>query len=242
MESRTIAAFIGFCLPEELKVKADRLILNLREGVLQHQGALYAEVVEGLVDESMDTFFLEPIADIGISSVGERLVKTGVSSVKKAVSMLVNSLAKKLKNEEMKPLAEYLYSVIYTARPDENAVEQAYMASPIGHELDTELLSIVADIEAGETGEAIQSRLSVALLEVSEISLELFFAQPLKMVKLGFVMTKAGQVAFDATRAAIRGVIKKVFKGMNEAQLRGVAQYIRSVRFSRNLLLNVDAA
>lgn len=242
MDNSDISAYIGFCIPEDLKAKVDRLIKNLRDKVTAHQGALYGEVVLGLVDESMDTFFLRPIGEVGISSVGSRVVVTGVKSVKKAVSMLVNTLSKKLTNEEMKPLAEYLYEVIYVSKTSPDDLGQAYMASPINTTLDNELLSIIKDIESGETGTAIEERLVAAMLEVSEVSLTLFFAKPLAMIKLGMIMRKTSQVAYDGTRAAIRGVIKKVFKGMSEPQLRGVAQYIRSVRFPKTMFIAAEAA
>ena len=171
-----------------------------------------------------------------------KLVVAGVSSVKKAVGVLVQTLSKKLKNPEMKPLANYLWSVIYPDLSKECPQDHMFMASPIAQPLNNELNSIVQDIEAGETGPQIEDRLVKALLEVSEISLDLFFAKPLAMLNLGIVMRKAGQIAFEATRAAVRGVIKKVFKGMNEQELRGVAQYIRSVKFAKERFLLAEAA
>lgn len=241
-DSHTIAAFIGFPIPEDVHGRMDTLVQNLRNEIKDHQGKLYAQVVLDLVDESLDTFFIRPLSDIGINSSGEKLVRAGVSGVKKAVSVLVGTLAKKLTNKEMTPLAEYLWGVIYNDLSKEDPVGNTYMASPIGSPLDLELNKIVSDIEAGETGLEIQERLVTSLLEVSEISLDIFFAQPLNMLKLGMVMRKASQMAFEATRAAIRGVIKKVFKGMGEEELRGVAQYIRSVRFARERFMAAAAA
>ena len=232
-----IAAYIGFPIPVDVYGRMESLVLRLREGVNEHQGKLYASVVLDLVDESMDTFFLRPMADIGISPMGEKLVNAGVSSVKKAVGILVQTLAKKISNEEMLPLAEYLWGVVYSDLSKETPEDHAYMASPIDRVLDQELNDIVIAIGAGDAGAQIEERLTAALLEVSEISLEIFFAQPMNILKLGMVMRKAGQMAFEATRAAIRGVIKKVFKGMSEQELRGVARYIRSVRFSRERFL-----
>lgn len=232
-----IAAYIGFPIPEDVHDRMESLVCRLREGEKEQQGSLYAQVVLDLVDESLATFFLRPMAEIGISPMGEKMVKAGVGSVKKAVSMLVHNLSKKLSNEEMLPLAEYLWGVVYTDLSKETAGAQAYMASPIDAELNDELSDIVLSIEAGETGPVVEERLTSALLAVSEISLDIFFAQPLNIIKLGMVMRKASQMAFEATRAAIRGVIKKVFKGMEERELRGVAQYLRSVRFSRERFL-----
>lgn len=237
LEPDQIAAFIGFPIPDEVVGRMETLVHRLRENVAEHQGPLYAQVVLDLVDESMESFFLRPVRDVGISSMGEKMVKAGVSSVKKAVSMLVNILSKKLTNEEMKPLAEYLWGVVYQDLNKDKPKNHMYMASPIDQKLDGELMSIVKHIEAGDTGADIEARLTEALLEVSEISLDIFFAQPMNMLKLGLVTRKAGQVAFEATRAAIRGVIKKVFKGMDENELRGVAGYIRSVRFARERFL-----
>lgn len=242
LHEQKIAAFIGFPIPVEVYGRMESLVVRLRDGTQVHQGKLYASVVLDLVDESLDTFFLRPMADIGISSMGEKMVKAGVSSVKKAVGVLVQTLAKKISNEEMLPLAEYLWSVIYSDLTKEVPQDHAFMASPIGHVLNEELNEIVLAIEAGDAGAEVEERLTQALLEVTEISLDIFFAQPMNMLKLGLVMRKASQMAFEATRAAIRGVIKKVFKGMSEQELRGVARYLRTVRFARERFLDDHAA
>ncbi|MEC8010615.1 MAG: hypothetical protein VX185_07630 [Pseudomonadota bacterium] len=241
-DGQPIAAYVGFSIPDDVSVRLESLVNRLNEGVQEHQGSLFAQVIMDLVDESMNTFFLKPVEDIGLSSMSSKLVVAGVSRVKKAVGVLVQTLSKKLKNPEMKPLANYLWSVIYPDLSKECPQDHMFMASPIAQPLNNELNSIVQDIEAGETGPQIEDRLVKALLEVSEISLDLFFAKPLAMLNLGIVMRKAGQIAFEATRAAVRGVIKKVFKGMNEQELRGVAQYIRSVKFAKERFLLAEAA
>lgn len=229
-----ISAFIGFEIPPNVYGRLQQLVRNLKSGSKEHQGALYAQVVLDLVEESLQTFFLRPLADVPIGQVGEQLVRTSVAGVQKAVAMLVNMLSKKLTNEEMVPLADYLMQVIYEDLSRPVPADRVYMASPISKSLDYELDNIVKSIEAGATGSAIEERLTRALLEVSEIALDIFFSQPLNLLNLGMVMRKTSQLAFEGTRMGIRKVIQRVFRGMDERGLRGVAQYIRSVKFSRS--------
>ena len=232
-EPELVAGYIGFPIPELCFTRMELLVQNLRDNVPEHQGRLYSQVVLDLVDESLATFFIGPMDDIGISPMGEKVVRAGVTSVKKAVGVLVSTLGKKLTNKERMPLAEYLWGVVYIDEDKDDPRQNAYMASPINSALDRDLTQIILDIEAGETGASIEERLIATLLNVSDIALYIFFAKPLELLQLGLVMRKASQMAYEGTRAAIRGVIKKVFKGMGEQELRGVAKYIRQVRFSQ---------
>jgi len=222
-------AYIGFPIPSQTTDRILTLVSNLRSGVPEQQGALYSEVVLALVKESLTTFFVNPVKDIGVKPMTEKMVFTGVTTVQKAVGILVNLLSKKLSNADMLPATEYLVGlIVQRRRSDERA---AYMVCPLDAELDARLVKVLAEIEAGDAGTDIESRLTAIVLAINERSLDLFFAKPLEMLKLGMVARKTGQVAFEATRVTTGKVIKKAFNGMENQELRGVMRQIEHMRF-----------
>ncbi|MES2662381.1 MAG: hypothetical protein V4629_03665 [Pseudomonadota bacterium] len=231
-------SYIAFVIPAETKRNVDTLkewASNRTEdnkNEMKEIQSLFADVVMVLVSKTMEIFFLDPLEPIGLGNVGQKMVRTCVSTVTKAISFLLHSVGRRLSAQELESLILYLYGTLLW-RKSNDGVSIPYLGCPLNQEFTTSLENIKTKSEQGQ-GQEVCDGFSDILLDVSDHSMEIFFIEPLKLLKLNMVFRKTADVAVDTTRAAIHKIIRHIFKDMNNDQMRQVSAYIRPLHIDGN--------
>ena len=130
--------------------------------------------------------------------------------------MAITKVVRKMNNEELKPIAGYIDSIMIQPEPGSDA--PTYVAVPISDDLYDRLTGVTQ--RGREVGpHTVTEEFTVALCDLIDESLNQYFEIPVSMLKLGFVTEKVARVAMESGRAASQTVVKKVPSTMNEKEL-----------------------
>ena len=93
--------------------QAYALIAKIRnnESATQHIAEL-TELVIDLTDAGLKFYFIEPLERIEVSSMTMKVAKMGLSSTHKGMKMVITKVLKKLSNEQVLRLSDFLEEIL----------------------------------------------------------------------------------------------------------------------------------
>lgn len=109
-------------IPDELKDKALRTVEDLRaRGKADKQAIdqLYALIIE-MTEEGLDFFFLEPLRRLNASSMMMGMARVGISSMVKGSRMVVHKVMKKLDDNSLSAILDFIEEIICEAEENSN--------------------------------------------------------------------------------------------------------------------------
>jgi len=219
-------AYIGFVASKALVHLEQRYVDNIRSQADESQSALLADLLGHVVDDALEAFFMRPMAFVGISDSAQKIVNSGANSIKKAVQIVVQQVACKLSNDDMRLFAEYMHDLLH--QPSERNGQRFMVAFPITAELRDTMVETFAQGRDGDP-QHVNQALQDILIRINHAGTVTFFERPVELLKLNFVLKKIAQTASEAIKKANRWVVKSTFKGMTDQQLLSTIDYIESV-------------
>lgn len=203
---------------------------NLLQGVREPQNKQVNELLDLFIDECMDFYYLRPMDQVKLSDMGCRIVTGGVGAIKKTSKLAIGQITKKLGNDDLLPIANYIDSIVM--HPPAGQDHPIYVAVPISNMASDRLFG--ATTKGREQGpHTVAAEFSEALCKIIDDSIEQYFDVPLSLLKLGFVMEKVARVATDAGRAAAHTVVRKVPSAMSEPELLAFFDFAESILIER---------
>lgn len=229
MTTQTYAAFPASDVLQDFNT---RFISNINAGVGSPQATLLIQGLNQFVDECLDYYFLRPVEMVKLGGVGKKIVNGGVSGIKKTAKLAISKIVCKLSNEELKPIAAYIDSMMKDVQKGDKTI--TYIAVPVSEQLSGGLRSAT---HVGRNGDPhrVAEDFSLALCGLIDESLAQYFEEPLNLLHMGFLMEKIAKVATESTRSAAHTVVKKVPKTMSEKEL------LMFFEFADSLLLDAQA-
>ncbi len=101
--------------PEHMS-NAAHVINKIRyEGPASHHVEDLFELVMQLTESGLDFYFLEPLERIKAGSMTVKLSKMGLSSAKKGMRMVIHKALKKLSDEQLTNIVDFLEEVLFEA-------------------------------------------------------------------------------------------------------------------------------
>lgn len=213
MSTQTYAAFPASNKLQDLNTC---FISNINSGVSHSQSALLVEGLNQFVDECLDYYFLRPVEMVRLGGVGRKVVNGGVSAIKKTAKLAISKIVSKLSNEELKPIAAYIDSMMIEVKKGDRTI--TYIAVPVSEQLSGGLRSATHNGRNGDP-HSVAGDFSYALCDLIDESLAQYFEEPLSLLHMGFLMEKMAKVATESTRSAAHTVVKKVPKTMSDKEL-----------------------
>ncbi len=109
----TPRTYIAFPIPEDLR---NRMLETLEEFRHSQDTQGYADRLMDLVDEisehGMSFFFLHPVQMVGMSSVAQKTIGATINTGKKAVMGVSRQLARRLDEDQLRTISEFLQSLV----------------------------------------------------------------------------------------------------------------------------------
>lgn len=218
--------YSAFAASAELHEINQRFLANMASATSSPQAPLAIELLHRFMDEVLDSYFLGPMELIQLNNMGQKIVSAGVNAIRKTSKVAISKVLGKLSNEDIRPLSEYIGSIIYTSEP--GAKHPAYVAVPISEQLDQRLSSAIANGRANGA-QTVTDEFAEALCELINESIVQYFEKPVSLMKLGYIMEKFARVAMESGRAASQTVVRKVAKTMNEKELLSFFVFAESI-------------
>lgn len=95
--------------------------------------------------------------------------------------------------------------------------------------LRTKTLDVLTTLEQAEDARQHRNALADVVLELTDSGMDYFYLRPLKLAKSGFFVEQSANLGMGATTRILGSVIRNIIGGMDSAQLRVVAGYIRQL-------------
>lgn len=226
MTSQLDANFMAFRTSSSLRNNAENFIQNIRSEVASSQADLLHQTMMEFVDHCLEVYFLKPTEVAKLQPRSLKIIELTVNTIRKAVNMAMGKIIKKLSNAQMAPISGYMDSVMFRDREDFTA--PAFIAFPIPNDLKLRFRHIAHQAETGSP-QSVVPDLIAAFDEIAEIALDYFFEQPVKLLNLGPILRKMADLGINTTQAATHSLLRKIFKTMNDQQLKDSIGYFESL-------------
>lgn len=226
----TTQRYSAFAASQELSDINERFLQAMVENHATPQAPVFIELLHLFMDEVLDSYFVGPMEMVRLNNMGRKVVTAGVNTIRKTSKMAITKVVKKMNNEELKPIAGYIDSIMI--RPEPGSDDPTYVAVPISDDLYDRLTSVTNQGRETEP-HAVTKDFSMALCDLIDESLNQYFEIPISMLKLGFVTEKVARVAMESGRAASQTVVKKVPNTMNEKELLTFFDFAESIVIER---------
>ena len=218
--------YSAFAASPALSEINERFLAAMQSGSSEPQAPVFTELLHLFMDEVLDSYFVGPMDMVRLNNMGRKVVTAGVNTIRKTSKMAITKVVGKMSNEELKPIASYIDSIMI--RPAPGSDRPTLVAVPISDDLYERLTSVTQ--RGREQGpQTVTREFSLALCDLVDESLNQYFEIPVSMLKLGFVTEKVARVAMESGRAASQTVVKKVPNTMNEKELLTFFEFAESI-------------
>ena len=218
--------YLGFGASEQLFQLNQDFHASVSSASEKEQSEKLLALLSRFTDECLDQYFLSPIEQVKMNSVGKKIVTSGVSAIKKTIHLTLKQVVKKMSKADKTQMADYISGLLMPLR--ESKRFPTYVAVPISDDLRGRLGTAVENGKANGAN-SITKEYTDALCELIEVALNTYMNQPLSMMKLGMVMNKVTSVASDTIRGAAQTVVRKVIPSMSEEEMEGFFEFSESI-------------
>lgn len=190
------------------------------------QAAPFIALVNLLLEEVLQAFFLEPARQFKLNRVAMKLVQTGVGVMKKTSQAAISKVLKKMSNRELQPLADYILTLVWEPLPERP--ENGILAFKVSDELYEQLQNV---INAGRAGNPLDHRQELAdvLVRFVDEGAQQLVINAVALIKLGFVTQKIVDVALDTGISAAHTLVSKLPGAMKERELLMFYDFLESL-------------
>ena len=103
-----------------------------------------------------------------------------------------------------------------------------FLATPLPPDLAERARATIDDLRSDAPPRERAERAAALILALTEESLRFHFRAPMSALGVGLLTRKSVDIALDVTVKGIRGSMRSVLNGFDDAQLRGVADTIEA--------------
>ncbi|MDX1695176.1 MAG: hypothetical protein R3208_15530 [Ketobacteraceae bacterium] len=223
--------YLGFKASPGLVENAEKLLANRDAGHPEPYAPTMHELVRYFVPELLDAFLLQTADAVGLSQRASRIVHSASDTIAKAATALVGKLLAKRSNEELAGLVEFVDDTFLRAEICSNNADSCGCEMP--KKMYDDIKRLMQEIRDGNA-EQHRPEINAVMLKTVDVVLEGFMIRAISLLKINFVLRKVSDAAIVTCRGAGHMVVNKVFKNLDEEQLRRLADYFD------DLLLEAD--
>lgn len=214
--------YLGFKASESLHQCADEVLENRANQSVKPYAPMMNELVKYFVPELLDSFLIQTADAVGLSPRASKIVHGAADTIGKASSVLVGKLLAKRSNDELEGMVSFVDETYLRAATCSNG------ANSVGCEIDKDLYDqmkrLVADVQAGKTQE-VMPELHDVMIKTVDVVLDGFMLKAISLLKINFVLRKICDATIITCRGAGHMVVNKVFKSLDDDQMKRLADY-----------------
>lgn len=218
--------YMGFASSAALEQSTIELLQKAASGTRDSLVPNMERALDLFVPELMQAFLVGTVDVIGLSPMATKMVHSTADIIDKTAKMLVGQLLKKRSNEELKPLVGFVDDIYL--RPETTSTGKASTACEISKHHYDRIKYVTGQIQSGNI-QPVLPELHELMGVVVDTMLEQLMKRPISMLPLNFVVRKIADGAISTCKAAGHGVVNKVFKKLDDDQVRRMADYFDSL-------------
>ncbi|ERP86787.1 hypothetical protein Q670_16825 [Alcanivorax sp. P2S70] len=221
-----VTPFVAFPCSAELRSETEKLIINLRAGVSEPQNKAAMATIDLLIEDLLDGFLLKLIDVLEMQNFMAKLVRSTAGTINKAGSSIANASLKKMDNDQMRPMADHVASLMLDV--EVNGEVQPWMGVPVSAELSKELHDVAAGLCADTPKEFVSMAMDT-LDKLTAQAAEVYISESVRLLQVGIVLRKMASAAISAVKGAMRLMLKKTLPDLDETQLKALGDYINTL-------------
>jgi hypothetical protein len=222
-----MTAYLAFPSPALLRSNSEQFVAAIEAKTSASQVTIMTNIMNDFTDEILKVFFIDMVGLMKLSSFMERVVLGSVGTIKKTVHSVSGTVIKKLDNQQMIPLANYMRSVMLNA-PGVSGADSPYVGFPLKDDVHARLVAVMAKMRAGDAKAHAQEFCGV-MIEITDLAVEHYLNMPIKLLSLGLILRKLSEGGMSVIQGATHMVIRKLTPDLESAQLLIVAEYLEKM-------------
>lgn len=217
--------YIAHASSPRMRSNALQLIRQLEEGGTESVAPLLTCVVEEFTDEIIHVYLLDLIDILGLSPSAARLIRRTAQTIRSTMQRLIKALLRGMSNDRLQPLTGYLHQLMIDI-PDDHGQLHPYTGHVILPAMRERQQHVITRIRMGQ-GEKVREDLLQVLLEMVNTAIRVYFEHPKSLLQLSFLLDKMAGGGIELTRGAVTMAVHHIVPGLNDEQLRAVADYMQ---------------
>lgn len=220
---------VSFLASDPLHTSTHEYIELMNSGA-RPNAALLAEVMNHFTADSLNAFMLRPMEELGITGSQRKLVEFAADTVQKSSAVVLKATVNKLDHGQHKLSAQFMDSMRLQLPHQEGDAWFVSFRAPQDF-TSRARASMARSRELGPQAE-LQETIQV-MKTLTDLALQNYFEQPLKLLKFGPILSKVSQVALVTVRKGTYSTIESLLPKLSEEQL------LRGVDYFDSLLVDV---
>lgn len=219
--------FIAFPASARLHDNTTGFIQRMRDGATRTEPEVMKSIMEDFTGEALHTFFILPSRELKLGGGMMRIVEATVATIRGAASLIIGRTAPKLDIQQNREVADYM-DIMRICLPDAAGNEVWQVSFPLKKALREQVHAGLVQLDAGQTANA-RETLANFLLGMTDEALFWYFEQPMALLHLGPILSRMAKVGTETARKASQAVINRVFRKLEDEQLKVVGDFLRQL-------------
>ena len=207
-----------------LRDDVGRFIDNIRGGLPEDQNPLLVGIMEGFLDEAIDTLIVGGSEAMELHGASRRLVDMTVATIKATLHMLSKRVLRNMKNEDVRALAEHMDD-LRLLRHDAAGEPRGWTVIPLPPALFAEMLRLDGLIRV-EPAAAHLGALQDMLFGLIDVVVEHVYVRTLATLRLGPIARKLVEMGYATAHGGARKLIAGVLPRQGGTQVRQAASSV----------------
>lgn len=197
---------------------------NIRDGIAQDQNPLLVRIMEGFLDEAVDTLIVGGSEAMQLQGMSRRMVDMTVATIKATCHMLSRRVLRNMKNEDVRALAEHMDD-LRLSRHGDDGEWRAWTVIPLPPALYAEMLRLDALINA-ESPQPHLGAIQDMLFALIDVVVEHVYVRTLATLRLGPIARKLVEMGYATAHGGARKLIAGVLPRLADEQVRQAANFL----------------
>ena len=174
----------------------------------------------------LQAYYERPASLIELSPLVRKAADTGISTIFKAVDMVIHKVMAKRSLEELQTMAHDMCHLICVA---EGADPSYYICFPLPAHLFERSQTLLARVQQDSNVDLYRHDIIQSLEELIEEAIGVFYTSPISKVQVGRITKAAADVGMTTVKKGSSMVLNKVFKTMPHAEMLPLAAYFETL-------------
>lgn len=210
-------------LYQELIVSLQKIQAGGAADVLGKEAARH--LVE-LTKIGLNAYYQRPAELIEMPSIIRKAADTGISTVFKAVDMVIHKVLAKRSLEELQSMANDMSQMICVAPGTE---PRYYLSFPLPVHLFERSQTLLARVQEDPQVDQYRHDIVESLEDLIEEAISVFYTGPISKVQVGRITKAAADMGMTTVKKGSSMVLHKVFKAMPHAEMLPLAAYFETL-------------
>ena len=219
--------YFGYEIEESLYLQVVETLVRIQQGGQADQlGREAANNLVALTKIGLQAYYERPAELIEMPSIIRKAADTGISTVFKAVDMVIHKVLAKRSLNELQSMASDMSEMVCRSGDDE---PRHYICFPLPARLFVRSQTLLARVQEDPQVDLYRGDIIQSLEELIEEAISVFYTGPISKVQVGRITKAAADMGMTTVKKGSSMVLNRVFKDMPHTEMLPLAAYFQTL-------------